>query len=200
MIFTLNADPRNTVKKSDLTTLRASGMIPAIVYGAGMEATKLSINNAEFLKCYKKSFTELAFYELDMAGKKYHTVLKEKQVHPVTRNFLHLDFMVVDKDSTIEVDIPLHIVGEAAGIKEGGFMDVIQRTVKVVCKASDVPEGLELNVSDMKVGDTKHIRDLKTGSWSYRDADDVTLVVIHAKASAEVAPAAEPEAEAKKED
>jgi large subunit ribosomal protein L25 len=202
MIFTLTAETRNTVKKSDLTQLRASGMIPAVLYGGGMEALKLSINSNEFIKCYKKSFTDLAFYELNLDGKKYHTILKDKQMHPVRRDFLHLDFFVVDAESTIEVDNPVAYTGEAAGIKEGGFMDIIQRTVKVVCKANDVPEGLELNVSEMKVGDTKHIGDLPKGTWHYKEADDVTLVVIHAKASAlpdtpaEEAPSAEKKEEA----
>ncbi len=200
MIFTLKAEPRNTQKKSDLTTLRASGMIPAVVYGAGMEATKLSINANDFQKCYKKSFTELAFYELEIDGKKYRSVLKDRQIHPVKRNFLHLDFLVLDKDSTLELEIPLNIVGEPIGLKEGGFMDVIQRHIKVLCKASDIPEGMELDVSDMKVGDSKHIRDLVQGAWNYKDADDVTLVVIHAKATAATETPAEesvPEAETK---
>ncbi|HQB98267.1 MAG TPA: 50S ribosomal protein L25, partial [Candidatus Cloacimonadota bacterium] len=129
MIFTLNTEPRNTKKKSDLTQLRNSGLIPAVIYGGGMEAQKLSVNSNEFLKCYKQSFKELAFYEINLEGKKYHTVLKDKQIHPVRRNFLHLDFMVLDKDSTIELDIPVNYVGEASGLKEGGFMDIIQRTV-----------------------------------------------------------------------
>jgi large subunit ribosomal protein L25 len=200
MIFTLNAEPRNTKKKSDLTQLRAEGMIPAVLYGGKMEALKLSINSNDFMKCYKKSFAELAFYELELDGKKYHTILKDKQIHPVRRSFLHLDFLVVAADSIIEVDIPIHYIGEAVGIKEGGFMDVIQRTVKVSCKANAVPEGLELDVSDMKVGDSKHVRNLPQGVWQYKDADDITLVVIHAKttgepvsAEAEEAAAEEPE-------
>lgn len=200
MIFTLKAEDRNTVKKSELTALRASGMIPAIVYGSGVETTKLSINSAEFYKCYKKSFTELAFYELNHGDKKFHTILKAKQMHPVTRLFLHLDFMVLDAESTMELDIPLNIVGEPIGLKEGGFMDVIQRTIKVVCKVSDIPDELELDVSSMKVGDTKHIGDLRKGAWTYKDQDDATLVVIHARTTAaeptEEEPAAEEEPEA----
>ncbi len=198
MIFTLNTEPRNTKKKSDLTQLRNSGLIPAVIYGGGMEAQKLSVNSNEFLKCYKQSFKELAFYEINLEGKKYHTVLRDKQIHPVRRNFLHLDFMVLDKDSTIELDIPVNYVGEASGLKEGGFMDIIQRTVKVVCKTTDIPDGLELDVTDLKVGDTKHIKDLPQGSWSYKDADEVALVVMHAKSTA--APETPAEASAEKEE
>jgi large subunit ribosomal protein L25 len=200
MIFTLNAEPRNTQKKSDLTALRATGMIPAVLYGGGVEATKLSIKDNEFMKCYKKSFTELAFYEVNLDGKKYRTILKDKQIHPVRRNFLHLDFLVLDADSVLELEIPVNYVGEPVGLKEGGFMDVIQRSVKVVCKAADIPEGLELDVSEMKVGDALHIGDLPKGTWNYKDHDDITLVVIHAKASAEEPEeAAEEEAEVAEE-
>jgi large subunit ribosomal protein L25 len=181
MIFTLNAEIRNTKKKSDLTQLRAAGLIPVVLYGGGMEALKLSIKENEFQKCYKKSFTELAFYELNVDGKKYHTILKDKQIHPVRRNFLHMDFLVIDADSTIEVEMPVNYNGEPIGLKEGGFMDVVQRMVRVICKATDIPQSIDLDVSDMKVGDTKHISDLKQGIWNYKDADDVTLVVIHAK-------------------
>lgn len=182
MIFTLNAEPRNTKKKSDLTALRAQGKIPAVIYGAGVEATKLSINDNEFMKCYKKSFTEFAFYEVVLEGQKYRTILKDKQMHPVNRNFLHMDFQVLDKDSVLELDIPVNYVGEPIGLEEGGFMDVIQRSVKVICKAADIPEGMELDVSNMKVGDSLHISDLPKGIWSYKDHDDATMVVIHAKA------------------
>jgi len=197
MIFTLNADPRNTVKKSDLTTLRASGMIPAIVYGAGMEATKLSINNAEFLKCYKKSFNELAFYEIVLNGTKYHTILKDKLIHPVTRNILHIDFMVVEESAQMEFEVPIQFVGEAVGTKEGGFVDVIQRSVKITCRAKDIPEEISLDISALKVGDALHIKDLPAGNWQYKDHSDITLVVVHAKKTEEAPAAAEaPAAEA----
>jgi len=191
MIFTLNTELRNTKKKSDLTQLRAAGMIPAVLYGGGMEAMKLTIKENEFQKCYKKSFKELAFYEIIVDGKKYHTILKDKQIHPVRRNFLHLDFLVIDADSTIEVEMPVNYIGEAIGLKEGGFMDVVQRTVRVICKTTDIPQSIDLDVSDMKVGDTRHISDLKQGVWNYKDADDVTLVVIHAKNVATVETSAE---------
>ncbi|MDD4276702.1 MAG: 50S ribosomal protein L25 [Candidatus Cloacimonetes bacterium] len=186
MIFTLNAEPRNTKKKSDLTTLRAKGKIPCVLYGAGVEAVKLTINDNEFMRFYKQSFTELAFYEVNIDGKKHHTILQDKQIHPVNRNFLHLDFLVLDKDSVREFDIPVNYVGEPAALKEGGFMDIIQRSVKVICKPADIPEGLKLDVSNLQIGETLHIGNLQKGAWDYKDGDDVAMVVMHAKAAEEV--------------
>lgn len=184
MIFTLNAETRKTIRKSDLSNLRAAGMIPAVLYGPGMDSITIALNKADFGKCYKKSFAEVAFYEIELNGNKYHTVLKDKQIHPVTRNFLHLDFMVVAAESTMDIEIPLKFSGDPVGLKEGGFMDIVHRTVKVSCKASDIPEDIELNISDLKVGDSKHVRDLPKGNWHYKENDDVTLIVIHAKATA----------------
>ncbi|HNU54671.1 MAG TPA: 50S ribosomal protein L25 [Candidatus Syntrophosphaera sp.] len=187
MIFTIEAQPKQTSKKSEINALRRQGMIPAVLYGKTVESTPIAIDRAKFLQYYKQSFSELTFYEIVLNGNKYHTILKDKLVHPVTRNILHIDFMVVEESAEMEFEIPIQIVGEAIGTKEGGFLDVIQRTVKISCKAKDVPEEISLDVSDLKVGDTLHIRNLPTGNWQYKDQDDITLVVVHGK-KAEEAP------------
>ncbi|MDD4310024.1 MAG: 50S ribosomal protein L25 [Candidatus Cloacimonetes bacterium] len=190
MIFTLNADQRHTVKKSDLTNLRADGKIPAIIYGPSMPGLSISINKAEFTQLFKKSFTEVCFWEIACEGKKYHTLLKEKQIHPVTRNFLHLDFLMVDADDLIEFDVPIRFIGEAVGTKEGGMLDAQQHTVKITCKAANIPEDLKLDVTNLKVGDSLHVSDLPKGNWQYKDHNDVTLVVVHPKKSEAVKDAA----------
>jgi large subunit ribosomal protein L25 len=181
MIFTIAAQKRHTTKQSDLTALRAKGMIPAVLYGKNLDSIPITINKGEFQQCYKKSFNELAFYELELDGEKYHTILKDKLVHPVSRNILHIDFMVIQASQHMEFDIPVRFVGEAAGTKEGGFTDIIQRTVKISCLAQDVPEEIDLDISKLHVGESLHVKDLPAGAWSYKDHADVTLVVIHAK-------------------
>jgi large subunit ribosomal protein L25 len=102
MIFNLNAVPRNTVKKSDLNTLRASGMIPAVIYGPKMDSIDISIPKGDFTQMLKKSFTEVSFWDINLNGKQFHTILKDKQVHPVSRDILHIDFMVIAAEALIE--------------------------------------------------------------------------------------------------
>jgi len=199
MIVNIAAQPRQTGKKSMLTELRLQGMIPGVLYGSGMDAVSIAVNSADFTRCYKKSFAELTFFEVELEGKKYHTILKEKLIHPVSRKVLHLDFMVVDAAGMMEFDLPVHYEGEAAGTREGGFLDIIQRTVKITCPADSVPEDLKLDVSPMKVGDSLHVRDLPKGNWTYKDHADVTLVVVHPKKVEAAAPTTTPE-EPKKED
>ncbi|MFW5628505.1 MAG: 50S ribosomal protein L25 [Candidatus Cloacimonadaceae bacterium] len=186
MIFTLQAEPRETIRKSDLTQLRAAGKIPAVIYGKGVDTIKIALSDREFMRFYKRSFTQLSFYEIHVEGKKYHTMLKDRQIHPVQRNFLHLDFLAVSEDTTIEVDIPVNYIGEAKGTLEGGFVDILQHAVTVSCKVSETPDGFEIDVSDMEIGDSKQIGDLPKGSWTFRDTDDVAIVVVQGLMAEEV--------------
>ncbi len=186
MIFTLEAKKRTTTKKSELNALRQQGMIPAVIYGKVVESTPISIDRGIFMQCYKKSFNELAFYEIELDGAKHHTILKDKLIHPVTRNILHIDFMVVEETAEMEFEVPVQYVGEAAGTKEGGFVDIVQRTVKITCQARNLPEEIKLDISGMHIGDSLHIKDLPEGNWQYKDHADVALVVVHAKKTEEV--------------
>ena len=199
MIFNLNAQKRTTNRKSDLTTLRSAGMIPAVLYGKNHPSIPIAINGNEFHLCYKKSLNELAFFEISLDGEKFHTILKDKLIHTVGRHLLHMDFMIVQDSARLEVDIPVQFVCEAIGTKEGGFVDIIQRTVKLSCRAKDMPEDIKLDISNLRVGDSLHVRDLPSGSWHYKDHIDVTLVVVHPKKHEEVKPAEQaPEASAEK--
>ena len=181
MTFYLEAQKRTPSKKSDLTNLRAKGGIPAVIYGKSLASTPICVDGQVFLNYYKKSFTELAFYEIELEGKKHHCILKDKLVHPVSRQFLHLDFFVVEEGAEMEFEIPIQFEGEAAGEKEGGFVDILQRTVKITCKPKDLPRDLILEISDLHVGDSLQVKDLPQGKWSYKDSEDQPLVVVHAK-------------------
>ena len=179
MIFNLNAVPRNTVKKSDLNTLRASGMIPAVIYGPKMDSIDISIPKGDFTQMLKKSFTEVSFWDINLNGKQFHTILKDKQVHPVSRDILHIDFMVIAAEALIEIEVPISFIGEALGAKEGGMVEIVQRSVKVSCKANEMPEDLTLDITNLKIGDSLHIRHLPKGNWQFKEPEDVTLVTVH---------------------
>ncbi|MEN6444690.1 MAG: 50S ribosomal protein L25 [Candidatus Cloacimonas sp.] len=196
MIFNLKTTPRETVKKSDLTTLRASGMIPAVIYGSKMDCLPISVNKGEFNQMFKKSFEEVSFWDIDCDGKQFHTILKDKQVHPVSREILHLDFMVIAAETQIEIEVPINYTGESMGVKEGGMMEIVQRHIKISCKANEVPDELTLDVSNLKIGDSLHIRDIPTGNWQVKEHGDVTLVTIHppkAEVSETTTPVSTPE-------
>lgn len=156
-------------------------MIPAVVYGTGLESFSITLNKADFMKAYKKSFKEVTFYNLQIEGEKYFSILKDRQTHPVTRDFLHLDFMVIPPTSSFDFEVPVLFEGEAIGMKSGGIMDYTQRSVVVHCTADAVPEAIHLDISHLEVGTSIHVRDLPAGNWQYKDNADNTLVVVHAK-------------------
>jgi len=195
MIFKIEATERKTVKKSDLSKLRRDGFIPGVVYGHGVEPISISLDKADFMKLYKKSFNELVFYEVQYAGKEYHTLLKERQMHPVSREILHVDFMVIPPHQMIDVEVPLKFVGTPIGTKEGGFMDIVQRMLRIQCVEDAIPEDIEVDISHLIVGEALHVRQVPKGDWVVKDHPDSALVTIHSKKT-EAAPVADAKPEA----
>jgi large subunit ribosomal protein L25 len=181
MIFKINAEQRETIRKSDLGNMRKNGFIPAIVYGPGTEPLKVTLNKAEFMKNYKKSFGELAFYEIEYAGKNYHTMIKERQIHPVSREILHVDFMVIPPHHLIEVDAPLKFVGTPEGVKEGGLLDIVHRTIKISCREEDIPEDIKVDITHLKLGEALHVRQLPAGNWYVKAHADDAVAVVHTR-------------------
>jgi large subunit ribosomal protein L25 len=196
MILKMEAEQRTTERKSDLTQLRKSGFIPAVLYGPGTEPIKISLEKAAFMKLYKKGLNEIAFYEIRIAGKEYHTLVKERQIHPVSREILHVDFVVIPAHQLMDIDVPIKFVGTANGIKEGGIMDIVRRTLKIQCLPEDVPDDIEVDISNLNVGEALHVHQLPKGKWTIKDLPDTALVTIHTKkAEAEPVAAAEPKPE-----
>jgi large subunit ribosomal protein L25 len=195
MIFKIDAAQRTTQKKSDVAKLRKDGFIPAIVYGPGTEPISITLDKTDFMKLYKKSFGELVFYNIKVGKKSYHTLMKDRQIHPVTREVLHVDFMAIPHDSKIDVEIPVKFVGTPIGTKTGGTMDVVQRILHIQCLEKDMPEDIEVDISHLEVGEALHVHQIPVGNWTVKDNPDTTLVTIHAK-KIEAAPVvAEPKPE-----
>jgi large subunit ribosomal protein L25 len=195
MIFKIDATQRTTQKKSDLAKLRKDGFIPAILYGSETEPVNITLDRAEFMKHYKKSFGELVFYEIKVGPKNYHTLMKERQIHPVSREILHIDFMVVQHHQKLEIDVPIKFVGTALGTKEGGILDIVHRTLKIQCLEEDIPEDIIVDISHLIVGEAIHVHQIPAGKWTLKENPETTLVTIHPK-RVETAPApAEPKAE-----
>lgn len=192
MIFKINAEQRDTIRKSDLGKMRRNGFIPAIVYGPGTEPLRITLNKVDFMKNYKKSFGETAFYEIEYAGKNFHTMIKERQIHPVSREILHVDFMVIPAHSLIEVDAPLKFIGTPEGVKEGGTLDIVHRTLRISCREEDIPEDIAVDISHLKLGEALHVRQLPSGNWYVKAHPDDAVAAIHTKRG-EILPTAEPE-------
>ncbi len=164
MDFNLKVEKRAVAqKKSDSKNIRNAGYIPAIIYGDGKEGVPIKLKSNEFVKAYNRSLGELVFFNLDVDGKNYKTVIKSKQVHPSTRRLLHIDFMELTKGHTVTVDIPIKLVGDSVGVREGGIVDFLLHTLSVSCLPSQIVSEIEVDISNLAIGENLRVQDINLG-------------------------------------
>ena len=171
--------------------LRRSGMIPAVLYGhKGSESISLTIKAKTVEQLLKKhvvnnALIDLSIPELSWTGK---TLLREVQVHPWKGFPYHLSFFSVATQDSLEVEVSLSFVGEAVGVKlEGGMLETVLTQIAVKCKPDSIPDAIEVDVSNLKVGDALHIHELvlPPGAEALGDPTQVVVTVLGTKASAE---------------
>lgn len=155
-MFSLEAKIRTTTARET----REEGLIPAVVYGKDVPSTMIAVGVSEFIKVYRES-GKSQIITLTVDGKKYNTLVQEAQRHPVRGDFLHLDFININMKEKIEVNIPVVLVGEAPAAMEGGQVSQLLNEITVKCLPADIVEAIEVDISEVKIGDTLHISDLK---------------------------------------
>jgi len=150
--------------------IRREGKIPAVLYGRAMETYSLSLNPEELKKILTSGARENTLIGLRMIGPGSEKIgnrvvmLKDLQVHPIKRNYLHADFYAVAMDEKIEVEVPIHLTGKAEGTKSGGILEQPRREVRVRCLPTDIPEFIEVDVSGLQIGDSLHVQDIRSSS------------------------------------
>jgi len=182
--------------------LRRSGMVPAIVYGEKRPPVPVTVDPKAIKAILASETGENTLFQLRLdgaQGKTRHVMMRERQRHPVSGSLVHIDFIRVDMDKMVEVEVPLHIVGVATGVKnDGGLLDYVVRSIHVRCLPSDIPDRADVNVEEMEIGHVFRAKDLAIDAKvELIDDPEQALVVISAPAK-EVEPAVEaaPEAEA----
>lgn len=181
MVIKIEAGKRTLGKKSDRKDLRKDFIIPGIMYGQGVEGTPIQFNAPDFMKAYKQSIGELAIFNIVVDGQEHRCILKDKQIHPVRRDILHVDFLLLNPGHEVSLSLPIKFVGEAAGAKQGGIVDIIVRNLNIACLPKDIPEDVEVDISALEIGDSLHIKDIKIPNVKIKDSEDVTTVVVHDK-------------------
>jgi len=152
--------------KEGARRIRREGKIPAVLYGRKTPTFHLTVKPEELKKILTSGAKENTLIGLKVNGPGSEKVgspvvmLKDLQIHPVSRSYLHADFYAVAMDEKIEVDIPIRLVGKAEGVKTGGIQQQAMREIRVRCLPSEIPEFLEVDVSALKIGDSLHVRDL----------------------------------------
>jgi large subunit ribosomal protein L25 len=196
----LSATPRTESGKGAARKLRAAGEVPAVVYGSGREPESLAVNARELEKLLSRISAENTLVELGLGGRAIRTLIREIQRHPFKRHILHVDFLELVAGETVTVAVPLVLVGVPEGVRTGGgVMDQVLRDLSVVCDPGNIPNHIDVDVSEVSIGHSVHVRDLTIpeGVTVLTDADATIVVVAQSRATIEAAAAdAEAAAEA----
>ena len=180
----LNVVERENRGKGAARRSRASGKVPAVVYGRGMEPVSIEIDRREFLTALHTDAGMNVLLELKVGGKKMLTLARELQRDPVKGTLLHADFVQVDITQTVDVEVPVHVTGEAAGVKEGGVLEQPLFTLHVRCLPTEVPEGIDVDVSHLNIGDSLRVGDIPSSDkWEVTNDPDEPVVTIAAPIS-----------------
>ncbi|MBN8541063.1 MAG: 50S ribosomal protein L25 [Deltaproteobacteria bacterium] len=178
-------------------TSRTEGKVPGVVYGPKTKPVNVLAEEKLIKKFHGRKFESTLFtLKTDVSGlDKVVVLLRDIQVHPVTRRPVHVDFYALDMSSNVVVSIGLRFEGKPLGLSDGGVLELIVREVDVECKPSEIPEEIVVDVSGMNVGDALHVSDLKAPAgvkfMSQSTLTLATCVVPKEEAAAPVAAAAE---------
>jgi large subunit ribosomal protein L25 len=190
--YSLQLELRENAGKGVARKLRARGRIPGVCYGAGVQTRAISLDPKLLEKALRTSSAGVNTLFGVQGGGEFDgksVLVKELQRDPVAGALLHADFYAVDLTKEIEVAVPLHLTGSAAGLMNGGIVDHQLREIQIACLPTAIPESFTLDVSALDIGDSLHVRDivLPAGVTLVSSPDlSVVSVVIPAKAEEEV--------------
>jgi large subunit ribosomal protein L25 len=159
----LKAATRQGTGKSVTRKLRVQGTLPAVLYGAGSEATSLTISAADFDLLYRarQGSNFVLNLSVDDAAP-ILSIVRERQRHPVTGRVIHVDLQRISMDKPIHVEVPIVITGESRGVKDfGGILEHLLRRVEISCLPADIPDSIVVDISEMRLNETLHVADLK---------------------------------------
>ncbi len=189
----LNCEKRELGTKGKVRALRRTGMVPAVVYGRTRSATPIAVAGlslkASVTTDASQRLLRLKASEPDLNGR--HVIIKDVQRAPLTGALLHADLYEVDLTRKIQVTVPLRFQGKPKGVADGGILQPLVRTIDVECLPTDIPEGIDVDVTELGIHDAIHISSLRFGAniTPVFDSDIALVTVLPPTVEAAPAPA-----------
>ena len=192
-------------------SLLNKGMVPGIVYGKGSEPTKIAFENKVLLKLMHTGAFYSTILDLDIEGKNEKVLPKQLQYHPVTDKLIHFDFLRVQNDTKVTVEVPVEFLNQETcpGLKKGGVLNLVRREVELSCNANNIPDKLQFDLIKSEIGDSIKISNIELPEGvmpTITDRDFVVATVVPPTVEVETKPTEAEEAseedksEDKKED
>lgn len=168
----LSGSVRSNVGKKDAKAVRVSGNVPCVVYGSGTQ-THFSVSHVEMEKLVYTPHVNIIVLDID--GKKVKTVIQDIQFHPVTDKIWHIDFIELDDNKKVKVNIPVNLTGRSIGVMNGGKLQQIFRKVTVFALPGDLPDSIEVDISKLKIGQAIRIKDINTEKLNITNAPNAVV-------------------------
>lgn len=194
MSAVLDAVRRETFGKNEAVRTRQAGKIPAVLYGGGDKSASesVSVDPKELSRILHSKGGLNSLIALKVDGVETQVLVKEYQIDPVTHKLIHADFYRVAMDKVIRVSVPVHLTGEAKGVKlQGGTMDFVHREVEVECLPSNIPEHITVDVTELTLSQGVRVKDLPTdGTWTaVSEPENLIVHIVAPRAEAAATPA-----------
>jgi len=188
----LTAEVRSPGNKKAAKALRREGKVPGVIYGHGREPQPLSIASVELGKLLDQIAPESTIVDVSIGSQTTKALIREIQRHPIKQGILHVDFQEIHAGEKLRLEVPVHLVGTADGVRnQGGVLDQVLRAVEIEVLPADIPERVELDVTALVIGRSLHVYDLSIPNAVILTDKDLTIATVAApRAEEEVAPAA----------
>ncbi len=176
-------------KKGDVKRMRMEGKIPGVLYGHKDKTKRIFVLKKEIEKILEILRKETVTIDLKLKEKTYSCLIKAIQHNPIDGKLLHIDFQHISKKEKIKTTIPIHLVGEAPGVKKGGLLDQHMYEVVIRCLPDHMPSHIDVDISNLDIGKTIHLKDIVIPNIEFELKPETPLVSIHAPKVEKVAPA-----------
>ncbi len=195
----IEANERKTINKRSRNSLRNEGRVPGVLYGSRIKPIPIDVTRAAIHPVVYTSKTHLLSLKLD-GHEEYDCIIKDVQFDPVSDEVVHFDLIGLTHGEKIQLEVPIRLLGSAVGVKEGGLLQESMHKLNVECLPKDIPQSLEINVTELNIGDTIHVADLNFENITILNPEDTIVVsVVLPKVEKEVTPAEEEEEFAEEE-
>ncbi|WP_436862950.1 50S ribosomal protein L25/general stress protein Ctc [Staphylococcus caeli] len=165
--------------RSDLKTLRNTGKVPAIVYGYGTKNTSVKVDEVEFIKVIREVGRN-GVIELGVGSKSIKVMVSDYQFDPLKNQITHIDFLAINMTEERTVEVPVQLIGEAVGAKEGGVVEQPLFNLEVTATPDNIPESIEVDISELDINDSLSVEDIKvSGDFTIENelTDSIVTVV-----------------------
>jgi len=173
----VEAKERKTINKRSRNILRNEGRVPGVLYGSRLEPIPIDVTRAVIHPLVFTAKTHLLSLKLD-GHEEYDCIIKDVQFDPVSDEVVHFDLIRLTRDEKIQLEVPIRLLGSAVGVKEGGLLQESMHKLNVECLPKNIPQSLEIDVTELNIGDTIHVADLNFEHITIINPEDTIVVSV----------------------